>query len=62
MATGEIYFDSVEPGFSPTVVGLQGAAVDVARAAGVLVDLTPDLDAAAEQLLSGFEPPARGDS
>ena len=62
MRSGEIYPESVEPGFVPTLVGLQGPAVDAARAAGVLVDPVPDLDLVAHQLLASRPSPVGNDS
>jgi len=52
MTSGEIIFDPVEPEFMPTMVGLAGPAAVAARAAGVLVDASLNIDVVAEQLFA----------
>ena len=52
MASANVFFNTAEPEFSPTLVGLAGPAVDAARASGVIVDAAPDIDRVMEQLLA----------
>ncbi len=58
MAGGDGIYDTHEPGFAPTVVGLDGQAASTARASGVLVGAPFYMDAVIDQLLDsgpGFE-------